>query len=190
MAERFTRNQLVRPFTVRTCFQDARGRSRLPRSFAFVEIDHSDLGESLVANGLARVHGASARAPEMNSPGTEWRKLERLERQAKAAHLGAWGMASNKRGYRAVDQPLSGDDYFRSFFHPLPTQRSIAGIAESGTKLDINHASAEELQAIHGIGPVLAGRIIAARPFKTADELQKIKGIKDKKYAELRPSFQ
>lgn len=43
-AERFTRQKLSRPFTVRTCLQDARGRSRLPRYFAFVEVDSTDLG--------------------------------------------------------------------------------------------------------------------------------------------------
>ena len=37
-AERFTRARLARPFTVVTCKQDARGRSHLPRYFAFVEI--------------------------------------------------------------------------------------------------------------------------------------------------------
>src|SRR6476619_331177 len=38
-AERFTRQQLARPFTVRTCKQDARGRSRLKRYFAFIQTE-------------------------------------------------------------------------------------------------------------------------------------------------------
>ena len=44
-AERFSRQELARPFTVRTCKQDARGRSRLKRYFAFIQTDRADLGE-------------------------------------------------------------------------------------------------------------------------------------------------
>jgi competence protein ComEA len=43
--------------------------------------------------------------------------------------------------------------------------------------------------ALKGIGPVLADRIIAARPYKSADELQKAKGIGPKKYEAIRPFF-
>ncbi len=46
-----------------------------------------------------------------------------------------------------------------------------------GVRLDPNTATATELENVRGIGPVLAGRIIAARPFKTADDLRKVKGI-------------
>ena len=45
------------------------------------------------------------------------------------------------------------------------------------TKLDVNAASLAELQNIPGIGPVVAQRIIEARPFKSADDLQRVKGI-------------
>ena len=57
-------------------------------------------------------------------------------------------------------------------------------------KLDINTATEKELRLIPGIGPVLAARIIAARPFRSADDLKKVNGIGDKKYAEIRPYFQ
>jgi endonuclease YncB( thermonuclease family) len=87
-AERFTREQLSRPFVVRTCFQDARGRSRLPRYFAFVQIDHTDLGESLVANGLARVYGAASVAPQMNAP--KWNGINsKIEQAPKHSDLAA-----------------------------------------------------------------------------------------------------
>jgi len=57
-------------------------------------------------------------------------------------------------------------------------------------KIDINTATEEELKTIPGIGPVMAARIIAARPFKSADDLKNVSGIGDKKYAEMRPYFQ
>ena len=57
-------------------------------------------------------------------------------------------------------------------------------------KFDINTATEKELKLIPGIGPVMARRIIDARPFRSADDLKKVNGIGDKKYAQLRPYFQ
>jgi competence ComEA-like helix-hairpin-helix protein len=56
--------------------------------------------------------------------------------------------------------------------------------------IDINTATEKELKMIPGVGPVLASRIIAARPFRSADDLKKVNGIGDKKYAKIRPHFQ
>ncbi len=50
----------------------------------------------------------------------------------------------------------------------------------------INEASAEELDSLPGIGPVLAGRVIEARPFVDVDSLIDVKGIGPKKLAALR----
>ncbi|RKY76158.1 endonuclease [candidate division KSB1 bacterium] len=43
--------------------------------------------------------------------------------------------------------------------------------------LDLNSATREELMSVNGIGPVLSARIIAGRPYKTIDDLLKVKGI-------------
>lgn len=45
------------------------------------------------------------------------------------------------------------------------------------SSIDINTALLEELEEIIGIGPVLAQRIIEARPFNSLDDLIKVKGI-------------
>jgi competence ComEA-like helix-hairpin-helix protein len=128
----------------------------------------------------------------MNRPEIEWRRLERLERQARTDRIGGWGIANGRLSRPAAIQPATDADYFQSFFHPIatPSASSPGPISDNGARININTATSEELQAIHGIGPALAERIIAASPFKSADELQRVKGIKEKKYADLRPSFE
>jgi competence ComEA-like helix-hairpin-helix protein len=53
--------------------------------------------------------------------------------------------------------------------------------AQNTSKVNINQASAEELTALPGIGPALAGRIVAHReeagPFERAEEIEAIAGI-------------
>ena len=184
-AERFTRQKLARPFTVRTCKQDARGRSRRHRYFALIQTENADLGEMLVANGLARVYGAASETPQMDTPETEWRKLERLERAAKQKRLGGWGIGAGRLNTRATMPSGRNQDYFDAFVSPVEGAPS-----QPGARLDVNTATSQALQDVPGIGPVLASRIIAARPFKSVDELQQVKGIKAKKYAQLRPYFE
>ncbi len=57
--------------------------------------------------------------------------------------------------------------------------------------VDVNAASADDLQRLKGIGPALAGRILAHRaahgPFRTVDDLQGVRGIGPKTVAKLRP---
>lgn len=72
-----------------------------------------------------------------------------------------------------------------------PTQASTAasvettGAEEVSFPLDINQADLEALQALPGIGEVLAGRIIAYRdengPFSSPDQLMNVEGIGEKR---------
>ncbi len=55
--------------------------------------------------------------------------------------------------------------------------------------LDLNAASKKELESIKGIGPVLAESIIAGRPYRTVDDLLKVKGIGPKNLEKFRPYF-
>jgi competence protein ComEA len=57
-------------------------------------------------------------------------------------------------------------------------------------RININTATEKELTTVPGIGHVTAARIIAARPFRSADDLKRVSGIADKKYAQIRPYFQ
>lgn len=224
-AKRFTKEKLTRPFTVRTCMQDALGRSAKERFYAFIETSEGDLAELLVANGMARVHGSVATPVGLNSPERERQKLERLEREAKLAKVGAWGARIGRMTARLAQQPSkTGADSFNAFFHPekltvpeemtstrgapvatgsspspaassLPNATPVAAasptpVAAANDKLDPNTATAKDLMAVPGIGGVLASRIIAARPYKSADELRKVKGIGEKRLSQIRPFFQ
>src|SRR5439155_18004617 len=66
-AKAFTREKLAEPFTVTTRMANAMGRSGSKRFYAFVQTKDGDLGEQLVANGLARIHGKSAPPPGASS---------------------------------------------------------------------------------------------------------------------------
>ncbi|MEZ4651138.1 MAG: helix-hairpin-helix domain-containing protein [Candidatus Eisenbacteria bacterium] len=63
------------------------------------------------------------------------------------------------------------------------------GILETG-RLRLDLATAEDLTSLPGIGPALAARIVAAReeaPFRTVEDLRRVKGIGAKTLERLRP---
>jgi DNA uptake protein ComE-like DNA-binding protein len=203
LAKEFTREKLADSFLVRTCWEDAGGRSRMQRFYAFVQTRTGDLGEQLVENGLARAHPATAKPEGLTSAAAEWKNLIKLEHKAKREKVGGWGANEERITVRA-QQPESekGIDPFDKFFHPageIPVQAAATPAASeettpSGfpaqTKLDVNTASLAELENVPGIGPSIAERIIEARPFRSADDLQRVKGIgTGKRYEQIRPFF-
>ncbi len=68
---------------------------------------------------------------------------------------------------------------------------TASGAAGAGAPLDLNAASAEDLDGLPGVGPVLAQRIVEWREahggFTTADQLGEVTGVGDKRLAELLP---
>jgi hypothetical protein len=44
-------------------------------------------------------------------------------------------------------------------------------------RVDLNSASQAELEALHGIGPSLAKRIIEGRPYRTYDDVLNVRGV-------------
>lgn len=46
-----------------------------------------------------------------------------------------------------------------------------------GRRLDLNRADARSLQVLPGVGPVLARRIVAGRPYDSVDDLARVRGI-------------
>jgi competence ComEA-like helix-hairpin-helix protein len=216
-AKEFTQRTLSEPFTVFTHMSDAMGHSKLERFYAFVQTRDGDLGEQLVRNGLARNYGYKAVPPGLKNSRPEIEKLQQLEDEARQEKIGGWGANTGRLNVR-VQKPMSFSVFVperkvRPRATPLPNtfpripgtavprlspattspaepKKSYAKEKIELAKIDINTATEKELKMIPGIGPVMAARIIAARPFRSADDLKKVNGIGDKKYAKIRPYFQ
>jgi len=214
-AKDFTQEKLSQPFTVLTHMSDAMGQSRLERFYAFVETKEGDLSEQLVRNGLARSYGFKAAPPGLTSSRIEVEKLQQLENEARQEQIGAWGINAGRLSAHPQTPPVFSsfvaDGKTRSRSAPSdspavfsPVTKSDASItrASSGAtkgshakeripfgNIDINTATEKELTTVPGIGHVMAARIIAARPFRSADDLKRVSGIGDKKYAQIRPFF-
>jgi competence protein ComEA len=74
--------------------------------------------------------------------------------------------------------------------HTANTPRPLRAAAPVSGACNINNADAAQLGLLPGVGPVRAQAIIAHRqkaPFRTVDELVKVKGIGRKTFARLRP---
>jgi DNA uptake protein ComE-like DNA-binding protein len=101
-AKKFAERVLARPFTVVTRFQDARGRSRLPRyySFVFPNGSRQDLGSMLTEAGLARSFGQTAR----NDLRLDRAHYDRLEAKARREGMGIFGGRKPQAAY-ATMQP-------------------------------------------------------------------------------------
>jgi DNA uptake protein ComE-like DNA-binding protein len=212
-AKDFTQEKLSQPFTVFTHMSDALGQSRLERFYAFVETTEGDLGEQLVRNGLARSYGFKAAPPGLTSSRIEVEKLQQFEDEAKRDKIGGWGVNTGRLNAHAQTpsafssfvadgktQSRSAPAVSHGVFpvaKPAASTRSPVEMNGSRAKervplgnIDINTATEKELTTVPGIGYVIAARIIAARPFRSADDLKRVSGIGEKKYAQIRPYFQ
>jgi competence protein ComEA len=67
-----------------------------------------------------------------------------------------------------------------------PAKGAKAAKPAPGTPVDLNTADQKTLEALPGVGPTLAKRIMAARPIKNLDELAKVKGMSKTKVAALK----
>jgi competence ComEA-like helix-hairpin-helix protein len=74
---------------------------------------------------------------------------------------------------------------------PLYQQLNVLDEPPSRSKVDINHATYEELLTVPGLGPSTAARIIYARqekgPFDSLDELRQVKRFSQKMFDRAAP---
>lgn len=171
------RKVLARPFTVHTAFADGGGDGRYKRIYAFVTMaDGQDLAEFLVGRGLARAFGIYRGSPDGRSRDEYLEALRDAELVAATARRGAWAytdweaLTAQRKEQRREDAEMD----------------AALGHAPPAEKIDLNTAARDMLTRIPQIGEVRANRIIAGRPYRSVDELLKIKGIGKKRLEVIR----
>jgi competence ComEA-like helix-hairpin-helix protein len=171
LSAQFTRERLSgHDVTVVTRWQNAMGRGKLARFYCVVLVQGKNLGEELVAHGLARIYGLRANWPEGTRATTIINKLKNLELTAREQRRGLWD-----------------DKAFPRMADSEPVVVASKGKKGSAGTVDVNEASYDTLQTLPGIGPKIAERIIANRPYHTVDDLLNVSGIGTIKMEQLRP---
>jgi len=90
-ASAFTKQVLAKPFTVMTRWHKALGRSKQDRWYcSIITAEGNNLGELLVANGLARVYGTKITLWDGRTSKDYVKKLETIEVEAKNRAVGGW----------------------------------------------------------------------------------------------------
>ena len=70
---------------------------------------------------------------------------------------------------------------------PETSLQNLLGPAKSSLIVNINTASAQELESLPSIGSSRAEQIIAHRPYTSVDELSRVKGVTPRVIDQLRP---
>lgn len=180
-AKTFVMNVLDKPFVIYTVFANALGRSAKGRVYGFITTaGGDDLASLLVKNGLARSHGMG-RKTSTGMPRQEmFERLYDLETSAMLKHIGIWSESDPDRIAELRAKQRSEESALKEIQNQVTEAKSSQG------SLDLNTATKRELQSIKGIGPILSERIIAGRPYKTVDDLLKVKGIGPKRLKRIR----
>jgi len=180
-AKKFVSQTLTKLFTVYTAYASALGRSSGGRVYAFVTTaGGEDLASILVKNGLARTYGVGRKTPDGVPRDEMVHQLRDLESAAMLKRSGIWSESDPDRIIELRARQRREDQELKDI------QKQSKKTGTSVRPLDPNTATKDELDAIPGIGPTLAARIVAGRPYKTTDDLLKVKGIGKKKLENLR----
>ena len=171
-AKTFVEHILVKAFTVHTAFASALGRSSKGRVYGFITTaEGNDLASLLIKNGFARTYGMGRKTPNGVSRNEMIERLRDLEISAMLKRIGIWSESDPDRIAELRAKQRSEEHELQELQNRVKKAKPPQGL------LNLNTATGKELQSIKGIGPVLAKRIIAGRPYSTVDDLLKVKGV-------------
>lgn len=104
----------------------------------------------------------------------------------------AWNLYQKGKQTAAPAQVLSSVELPAGYFNMAASSKPVPKVL--GEPLDLNRATAEELEILPGIGPSLAERIVHYRQntggFKKVEELLKVPGIGPKKLAGMKSKIE
>ena len=182
-ATEYVKLVLSQPFTIYTSYAFAPGRSATGRYYAFIETrDGRDLGHLLVEQGLARIHGKTRPAPDGTPSQIVLEELQDMRSMAMLNHAGIWGETDPRRLSDMHKRQREKDRERKEFRKKLKPKRTSCD-----EPIDLNTASQEQLQQLHGIGPVKAATMVAGRPYESVEDLLKIPGIGQKTLEKIKP---
>ena len=106
------------------------------------------------------------------------------------ANLLAVNLAEHVHDAQQIYVPYQTDTATPVLPTPMPTAAGAAMGSSGSQRVNINLATAGELEALPGIGPTLAQRIIDYRvtngPFNTPEDIMKVRGIGEQTFEQLR----
>lgn len=101
---------------------------------------------------------------------------------ADGADLARINLAARVTDGERIAVPLVGE--------PLPAGTGTGAAEETGGPIDLNAATADQLEELPGIGPALAAAIVSERErmggFRSVDDLQRVRGIGPARFEQLR----
>jgi competence ComEA-like helix-hairpin-helix protein len=181
-ATELTSKLLEKPFILYTVFARAMGRSKNPRVYGYIIASNKkNITEELVKNGFARVRGVGRKLPDGTARDEYIEILKDLEVAAMLKRAGIWEKSDSDRIAVLRAEQRKEDKELKAI---------QTNINEDGNvTIDLNDAKKDEIMKIKGIGSVFAERIIAERPYKTVNDLKKVKGIGEKTFQRIKKYF-